>query len=448
MVLRRIVEDKRIELDTKYPNRSVPSLEFIKKSDRSFEDALRKNHTGYIFECKKASPSKGLIRSDFDPVAIAKAYAPFADAISVLTDEKYFQGKLSYLTAVRSAVSVPVLCKDFILEPFQIVEARKAGADAILLMMSVLNDDEYAACFTAAAALQIDALTEVRNEEELNRALRLGARIIGINNRNLDTLQVDLGATERLAHKVPKDKVVISESGIATHADILRLGSLVNGFLVGSSLMAKEDITMACGELVYGRTKVCGLTQREHAQFVKNAGMVYGGLIFAPSSKRVVTIDQARKIKQDVSLNWVGVFVDATIDDVVDIATDLQLSAVQLHGGEDGTYLVTLRKKLDPQIEIWKAVSVTTEIPSLAQYQNARILFDGKKGGSGESFDWSLLSSIDMKDNIVAGGIGADNAKDALALGAYALDINSKIETAPGQKDEQKLAAFLQVVRG
>ncbi|MBN2340807.1 MAG: bifunctional indole-3-glycerol-phosphate synthase TrpC/phosphoribosylanthranilate isomerase TrpF [Deltaproteobacteria bacterium] len=447
MVLKRIVEDKRLELDRKYPDRRLPPLEGIEKSDRSFEAALRAPHTGFVFECKKASPSKGLIRADFDPVQIATEYAPFADAISVLTDEKYFQGSLSYLTAVRNAVSVPVLCKDFILEPFQVVEARKAGADAVLLMMSVLSDEEYRQCFETAEALQVDALTEVRDEAELARAVSLGARVIGINNRNLDNLQVDLRATEKLAPSVPKDIVLISESGIETHRDVLRLGPLVNGFLVGSSLMAQPDITRACGELVYGKIKVCGLTENKDAKAVKAAGAAYGGLIFAPGSKRVVTVEEARQVKADVSLDWVGVFVDAPLTEVVDIATELRLAAVQLHGHEDRRYIDALRAELGDGVEVWKAISVGGEIPPLSEFDGARILFDGKEGGSGKPFDWNLLRTVDVRECIVAGGIGVQNAYEASLLGAYALDVNSKIETAPGKKDMHQLAALLRAVR-
>ena len=452
MVLERIVADKRLELDKKFPDRIQPSLDEIdslaEKSDRSFEGALRKPHTGYIFECKKASPSKGLIRPDFNPVAIATEYAKFADAISVLTDEKYFQGKLTYLTAVRNAVNVPVLCKDFILEPFQIVEARKAGADAVLLMMSVLDDEAYARCYETAEALSVDALTEVRDEAELERALKLGARVIGINNRNLDNLKVDLKATEKIAPLIPKDKVMISESGIANHGDIQRLGHMVNGFLVGSSLMAQPNITKACGELVYGKVKVCGLTDNTIAQAIGDSGIAYGGLIFAPKSKRVVTLDEARAVKMDVALDWVGVFVDAPVAEVAMITRELHLSAVQLHGGEDGAYISELRGQLPKGVEIWKSVSVRDRIPELESIEANRILFDGKEGGSGEPFDWTLLNDVNLTENILAGGIGAANADAASKLGPFALDINSKVESAPGKKDMDKIREVLRVLRG
>lgn len=451
MVLKRIVADKRLELDRKYPHREIGDISSVPQSDRSFEAVLKKPHTGYIFECKKASPSKGLIRPVFDAAAIALEYGKFADAISVLTDEKYFQGSMSYLSAVREVVSVPVLCKDFILEPFQIVEARKAGADAILLMMSVLDDSSFEQCFAMASTLQVDALVEVRDETELARALALGARIIGINNRNLDNLEVDLSVTECLAPKVPKDKVVISESGISTHDDIRRLGKWVNGFLVGSALMAKPNITRACGQLVYGNLKVCGLTSEADALAVANLGVLYGGLIFAPSSKRAVTLEIAMQISKNVPLKWVGVFVDASPVEVAALAKKLPLAAVQLHGQEDSVYIESLRKIIPQTTEIWKAISVHDSIPALDSYgpsDDIRFLFDGKEGGSGKPFDWSLLEAIDLSHGILAGGIGAHNIVAAAALGAYAIDVNSKIENGPGRKDIAKLEAVLREVRG
>src|SRR5437660_798827 len=170
----------------------------LQPSDRSLARALRAGHTGFIMECKHASPSAGVLRPDFDPVAIARAYAPIADAISVITDKPYFQGSLEYLRAVREAVDLPVLCKDFVVDPYQVYEARHYGADALLLMLSVLEDREFQQCMAVAEALDMDVLAEVHDEHELERAVRLGARLIGINNRDLRTLQVDLAVTERL----------------------------------------------------------------------------------------------------------------------------------------------------------------------------------------------------------------------------------------------------------
>lgn len=195
-VLQKIVDDKvdyLVERKAKQPLDSF--IGAVQPSQRSFYNALSAKRPVFILECKKASPSKGLIRKDFDPELIAKTYAPYASAISVLTDEKYFQGNMAYLTIVSNAVKQPVLCKDFIIDPYQIYLARHYQADAILLMLSVLNDEQYVALADVAHQLNMGVLTEVSNEEELERAIKLKSKVVGINNRDLRDLSIDLNRT-------------------------------------------------------------------------------------------------------------------------------------------------------------------------------------------------------------------------------------------------------------
>ncbi len=263
-------------------------------SDRDFVGALKAGSTRFILECKKASPSKGLIRDDFSPEAIADIYGKYATAISVLTDEKFFQGDFAFLPRVRGRVQQPVLCKDFMIDPYQVYLARHYQADAILLMLSVLTDEGYRALFAVAKALGLGVLTEVSNEEELARAIALGAPVIGINNRDLRDLSVDLARTKQLAailsQKAPADRVVISESGINHRAQVADLRHHAKGFLVGSSLMAEPDLEAAVRKLVLGQNKVCGLTRAEDAAAAHQAGAVFGGLIFVAKSPRYVDI--------------------------------------------------------------------------------------------------------------------------------------------------------------
>lgn len=204
---------------------------------------------------QKASPSKGLIRDDFDPVAIAQVYQDYASAISVLTDEKYFQGDFAFLPQVSAAVHQPVLCKDFIISEYQIYLARYYQADAILLMLSVLDDSQYRQLSAVAHSLKLGVLTEVSNEEELQRAIQLEARVVGINNRDLRDLSIDLDRTRRLAPRLPEGVSVISESGIHRHAQIRELSRFADGFLIGSSLMSEPDLTLAVRRVILGKTK-------------------------------------------------------------------------------------------------------------------------------------------------------------------------------------------------
>ncbi len=214
-VLTRIVRDKQVWVTERKQKQPLESFQHkVVASERSFYQALTSDKAVFILECKKASPSKGLIRQNFDPRAIAESYRDFAAVISVLTDEKYFQGNFDYLTLVSNQVHQPVLCKDFIIEPYQIYLARFYHADAVLLMLSVLNDDEYIALAEVAHSLNMGVLTEVSNESELERAIALQARVVGINNRDLRDLSIDLNRTRAMAPRLAESTIVISESGI------------------------------------------------------------------------------------------------------------------------------------------------------------------------------------------------------------------------------------------
>jgi indole-3-glycerol phosphate synthase len=207
---------------------------------------------GLIAEVKKASPSDGVIAENFDPVAIAQKYeAAGAHAVSVLTDEKFFQGSLSYMTKVRAAIGLPVLRKDFILHEVQIYEAAVAGADAILLIVAALEQERLHALYRTAESCQLDALVEVHTLEEMERALMLGAKLIGINNRNLATFEVDIATTEALSEEAPDEVILISESGLKTRADSQRVFDCgCNAILVGESLMRTGDVERGVGELL------------------------------------------------------------------------------------------------------------------------------------------------------------------------------------------------------
>lgn len=427
MPLSQILEYKRAELIAREFARPLDIFRhLLKPTDRHYQG-------GFIFECKKASPSEGLIREDFDIVEIAKAYAPFSSAISVLTDEKFFQGHFDYIAQIRNQVSCPVLCKDFILLPYQVYEARFHQADMILLMLSVLDDKTYEACAKAAQALNMDILTEIHDESELHRAIKLGAKIIGVNNRDFKTLKVDLDVSRRLLPLIPAGILKVVESGIQTHEHIREFKNLADGFLVGTSLMKQSRLDMAVRELLFGRIKICGLTSIEDARTAYSCGAVFGGLILAPESSRYVKFETALEISKQVLLNWVAVFVNAEMKHVCEVAEALGLYAVQLHGDESGAYVQELRSKLPAKIEIWDLAGFGTRRIFDTPHQTLR-------GGTGESFDWSQIpASIPKERVILSGGLGPDNITQAEKLGFWALDINSKVEEKPGVKSREKL---------
>lgn len=259
-ILDRIVEYKREEVRKARANAPLSALTTLAREQapaRGFAPALeRKSADGFalIAEIKKASPSKGLIRADFDPAAHARAYqAGGAAALSVLTDGPSFQGSPSDLAAARDASSLPAIRKDFMIDPYQVVEARAMGADAILLIMACLEDAQAAEIESAAISLGMDVLAETHDEEEFERALRLRTRLIGVNNRDLRSFRTDLSVTERLAKRLPFDRLLIAESGINSHADLVRLAAAgAKAFLVGESLMRTADLEAATRALLEG----------------------------------------------------------------------------------------------------------------------------------------------------------------------------------------------------
>lgn len=451
-VLNKIVKDKAEWIVTRKEQQPLSSFkDEVKPSSRDFYRALRSQRgkaPALILECKKASPSKGLIRQDFDPAIIAEVYSHYASAISVLTDEKYFQGSFDFLPLASGSAHQPILCKDFMIDPYQVWLARYYQADAILLMLSVVSDQQYRELADLAHQLGMGVLTEVISEAELQRASALGAKVIGINNRDLRDLTIDLNRTRQLAPLISQDVTIISESGIDQYRHIQQLSQFADGFLIGSSLMQEDNLDAAIRRLILGENKVCGLTRAEDAAAAYQAGAVYGGLIFAAGSPRLVDIEQARQVQQGApQLKYVGVFRDAPSEVVINTCQTLSLAAVQLHGHENADYIIQLRDKLPDHIQIWKALSITDHLPERNWLSVDRYIFDHGSGGSGQCFDWGLLKDKTLDNVMLAGGLNADNCMQAAGKGCAGLDFNSGVESAPGIKDRARINAVFQILR-
>nr|WP_294171119.1 bifunctional indole-3-glycerol-phosphate synthase TrpC/phosphoribosylanthranilate isomerase TrpF [uncultured Sphingomonas sp.] len=437
-VLSAIVERKQADVAQRLAGFDPGAAE---PTRRSLQQALARPGARFIAEVKRASPSGHQARHTLE--AAVRAYAPVADAISVLTDTPFFGGSLEDLAEVRARFDGPVLAKDFIVDARQVAEARLHGADAVLCMLSVLDDAAARAVLAEAERLGMTALVEVHEEAELGRALALGAAVIGINNRDLKTLKTDLAVTERLAARLPDDVLLVSESGIGSRADVERLAPLTDGFLVGSSLMAADEIDEAVRALIFGRVKLCGLTRADDVWAAAVAGASHAGLVFVPDTPRAIEPRLAGALAETArkaGVKPVGVFRDAPTPYVIAAANDLGLAAVQLHGREDADAIARIKAGFDG--EVWTACAPGED------RGGDRPLFDNGPGGTGQTFDWAPLAREPrLSCAFLAGGIGPGNARSAQATGVHGIDVSSRVETAPGRKDPVKVQALFDALR-
>lgn len=443
-ILGEIERSKRTELEARFSGVDLQSLrQRAEPTALSLASALAQPGSRFILEIKKASPSGGAIRPNADVGGLARSYAGVADALSVLADGPFFGGSLSDISRARQNFDGPILAKDFFIDPRQVVDARIAGADAILVMLSLVDDALARALIDEAKRLGMDALVEVHDETEMRRANALGAPIIGINNRDLRDLTIDLSTTERLA-KLAGGKLLVCESGVTERGDIDRLSPHVDGFLIGSSLMRSADPGEAARELIFGRVKLCGLNRPQ--DFEAAGAATYTGLVFVPESPRALSMGAAFRLAR-AGMKSVGIFRDAPLAKVAETASILGLCAVQLHGSEDLSYVRTLARRLPDDCEVWKALSMTSAMPDTFDAAD-RLVFDSGPGGTGRTFDWSAIAVHPrLADALVAGGIGAHNGRDAIALGAHAIDVGSSLDEKPGVKSPAKIAALFDALR-
>ncbi|MDO5049427.1 MAG: bifunctional indole-3-glycerol-phosphate synthase TrpC/phosphoribosylanthranilate isomerase TrpF [Actinomycetaceae bacterium] len=451
-VLEQIVARRRTHLPAIRRRLAHVDLQALPRSQRSFEQALQ-GRGRFIMECKAASPSLGLIREHYEPGAIARVYSRYAAAISVLCEPERFGGDYDHLQTVALSTHLPVLCKDFIIDPIQVYAARYFGADAILLMMSIVDDETFAELKALADSLGLDVLTEAITEEEVERAVKFGVNILGINNRNLHDLTIDLSRTASLAPSIPEGEVIVSESGIRDNQTVRRLGAHANAFLVGSQLTGTPDIDRAARELVFGSNKVCGLREWSTAQAARAAGAVYGGLIFEEASPRNVSLEKAADIiAHEPDLSYVAVSRRTTGWD--ELAFD-GIDVLQVHAPYQGSVeselgLIESVRAVAGEREVWRAIDMrmpggaelAVELAEVAD----RLVLDSGAGGTGTTFDWSTVPPSVLSKSLLAGGIGPHNVREALAVGTVGLDLNSGVE-ADGRKDSGLIARAFQQIR-
>ena len=485
MILDKIVEATKVrvakEKEVETPE-AVKAAALALPSDTGFpfEAALRQQDFNFICEVKKASPSKGIIAEHFPYLDIAKEYeVAGAAAISVLTEPDFFKGDKKYLQEIASTVKIPVLRKDFIIDEYQIYQAKVWGASAILLICACLDVPTLTKFRELADSLGLSSLVEAHDEHEVQMAIDCGARIIGVNNRNLKDFTVDVQNSVRLRNLVQDDVIFVSESGLETPEDIQVLrDNNIGVALMGETFMRSpnkvEKLAYLYGSTYYTpKVKMCGISKIETIPAVIEANPDYMGLVFAPS-KRQVTVDQAKSLVKELHKQYgnrysrdevqcsnqtlihqefiktVGIFVNETLDNLVTIATEVNLDAVQLHGDEDEAFIQSLKERTN--VEVWKAVQIRSAADAEAWIDSSAdmLLFDAyhkdERGGTGEVFDWSCLDEFE-RPFMLAGGIDSTNVARAIrTVRPYGIDISSGIETE-GVKDDEKIKAFTNIVR-
>ncbi|HDS03203.1 MAG TPA: hypothetical protein ENN72_05780 [Firmicutes bacterium] len=402
--------------------------------------------SGFLFigEIKKASPSLGLLRSDFDPVRIAKEYEQAgASALSVLTEPDYFQGSLDDLKHIGHNTSLPLLRKDFIIHPYQIYESFNAGADIILLIAALLSKAELKKLHQAARNLNLKTLLEIRHPEELDLIKEISPDIVGINNRDLRTLRTDITHSLDLIASVPGHFPVISESGITSPEQISLLRNYgFSGVLIGTSVMTAEDRVSFMSHLFSRRPgiKICGLTHIDDLSMVSDQGADYAGFIFYPNSPRYIRPENAKRIIDLVpkkNLKYVGVFVDESPRVINSLHAQLGLDVAQLHGNYDKESLSQLK------LPFWQARQIRnmTALRHNSSPVRSPILIDSyspyRYGGTGRSLSPNIIRQAvrAFPSLIIAGGISPENIHIPLSYDPYAIDINSGVECSPGRKD-------------
>jgi indole-3-glycerol phosphate synthase/phosphoribosylanthranilate isomerase len=465
MFLDRIVIQTRADLEQRkreLPLEAVQRLAAAQPRPRNLLAALQhKQKISLIAEVKRASPSRGLLAPHLNPVELARSYeANGAAAISVLTEPHFFLGSPDYLTAIKQAVDVPVLRKDFIVDEYQIFEARAWGADAILLICAILDDAQLRHLLDITHEQRMYCLVEVHSQEEAQRVVAAGAAIIGVNSRDLVTFQMNPHLMRELRRLIPADRVVVAESGIHGSADTRRLARYdVQAMLVGESLVVSHYVPEQVRSLLRGanesiQVKICGLRTLEHIRAAIDAGADMLGLMFYEPSPRYIQPQQAQALLQAienglVAPDVVGVFVNNDATYINEIVHQVGLHIVQLHGNEPPEFC---QRIIRPVVKALRPQDMA-DIGKVRAYREAawHILLDTpthKWGGSGIKHDWGIARSVAQEmPLLLAGGLTPENIEEAIQhVHPWGVDVSSGVETN-GNKDASKIRAFIERVR-
>ncbi len=503
--LDRVLEHKLNEIAERKTARPLASFkDQIVTGKRSFETALSERGFNIIAEIKPRSPALGKLEGSISLDTRMSIYNQHAKAISVLCDQKFFDGSIDLLREVSSKCSRPTLCKDFIVDAYQVYEARHAGAEAVLLICKLISQSQMTELFQLTLELGMTPVVEVQNEEEMSFASELGSKVILINNRDLQTLEIDLTTTSRLHQLAPANAIVIAASGVDNRDDLLSLRPYASNFLIGSAFMKASDpgakffeffesnrafvLQNFIGRRVDGVegnhisagaednspaqtspfVKICGICNFEDAAAATNAGAELLGFIFAESARKV-DVEQAESIISKLRSNGllkaktVGVFRNQSTEQIVGISQRLNLAAIQLHGAESPAHIVEIKKRcgqpehpliikaveLDPQ-----SACLFTSSPDAYCGLVDLFLFDRPKALASDSV-WLNRILGGFRDQLqswrpflFAGGVNENNIEQVLNLHPAGIDIASGVERDPRQKDHNKLESFFDKLKG
>ena len=443
MILDEIVAKRKIDyqnLEKKIPLDELKKDIIVEKEYKLY-DLCKKKDFIFFTECKKASPSKGIISNDYPYVEIAKKYEEAGcDVISCLTEPNYFLGSNEHFINIRKNVNSLMLRKDFIFSEYQIYESKKIGADVVLLICSILNDEELKKYLDLVHELGMCALVEAHDEEEIKRAINVGAKVIGVNNRNLKDFSVDFENALSLRKKYP-DVYMISESGVKTIEEVKKIKRAgLNGALIGEALMKSnnpyDELLKYRKASAMPKIKFCGIRRKEDIEYVNKLLPDYIGFVFAKCSRRRLTMTEALRLKKnlDPRIRVIGVFQNQNISFISKIVKNGTIDIIQLHGDEDDEYIKKLKEELDIEV-----ISVY-RCSKYAEY----VMYDSKEPGQG--IKATYRNKTKNKPFFLAGGINISNIDDILLLNPYAIDISTGIET-DGCKDYQKMEQIIKRVR-
>ncbi len=477
MILQQIIQNKRNEVEESKKLRPLSSfIHNVKKSDKDFKNNIKRRNTAdkvkIIAEYKRASPSSGNFAEQKSLAEVLNIYNKYASALSILTDKKFFDGSLDDIKEASNLTRLPILRKDFIIDEYQIYEARYYCADFILLIVKILTDDEIKRFLEVAKRLKMQCIVEINNREEFDRIKDLDVEIIGINNRNLDNLSVDKDNANKLSKIIRnelknKDIAIIAESGINSREDIDALALEIDAALIGTAFVKlpldqiepkfRELLDLKNKNISKTKIKICGITNIQNALLAAELGADFIGLIFYEQSKRFVEDKKAREICKALAskypnVNKVGVFVEEKIDNIVKRINLIGLDLAQLHGNESNDFIIELKKKVS-KIKIIMAIRVKEDtdlvneiINTCADYLLLDTYTEDSYGGTGKSFDWNILDdakkelkNVFSQKVFLSGGINANNITKALEFRPFAIDVSSGVESLPGKKDEKKL---------